>query len=105
MASRKIALKVDHVGMKFNMSKEKVDNLKEYFIKFIKKDLTYQEFWALKDVNFEVKKGDRVGIVGLNGAGKSTLLKVIAGVLKPTEGTVKTNGKIVPLLELGAGFD
>ena len=99
------ALKVEHVGMKFNLSKEKVDNLKEYFIKFVKKELTYQEFWALKDVNFEVQAGDRVGIVGLNGAGKSTLLKVISGVLKPTEGSVTTNGKIVPLLELGAGFD
>ena len=99
------ALKVEHVGMKFNLSKEKVDNLKEYFIKFVKKELTYQEFWALKDVNFEVQAGDRVGIVGPNGAGKSTLLKVISGVLKPTEGSVTTNGKIVPLLELGAGFD
>lgn len=105
MGKREIALSVDHVGMKFNMSKEKVDNLKEYFVKFVKKELTYQEFWALKDVSFHVKKGERVGIVGLNGAGKSTLLKVIAGVLKPTEGTVKTYGKIVPLLELGAGFD
>lgn len=105
MGKREIALSVDHVGMKFNMSKEKVDNLKEYFVKFVKKELTYQEFWALKDVSFKVKKGERVGIVGLNGAGKSTLLKVIAGVLKPTEGTVKTYGKIVPLLELGAGFD
>ena len=105
MAKKNVALKVDHVGMKFNLSKEKVDNLKEYFIKFVKKELTYQEFWALKDVNFTVKKGDRVGIVGLNGAGKRTLLKVIAGVLKPTEGKVITNGKIVPLLELGAGFD
>lgn len=105
MGKQDIALSVDHVGMKFNMSKEKVDNLKEYFVKFVKKELTYQEFWALKDVNFQVKKGERVGIVGLNGAGKSTLLKVIAGVLKPTEGSVKTCGKIVPLLELGAGFD
>ena len=105
MGKRDIALSVDHVGMKFNMSKEKVDNLKEYFVKFVKKELTYQEFWALKDVNFKVKKGERVGIVGLNGAGKSTLLKVIAGVLKPTEGSVTTYGKIVPLLELGAGFD
>lgn len=98
-------LKVDHVGMKFNLSKEKVDNLKEYVIRWLKRDLTYNEFWALKDVSFSLQKGDRLGILGLNGAGKSTLLKVVAGVLKPTEGTVMTKGKIVPLLELGAGFD
>ncbi len=98
-------LKVDHVGMKFNLSKEKVDNLKEYVIRWLKKDLSYNEFWALKDVSFSLEKGDRLGILGLNGAGKSTLLKVVAGVLKPTEGTVQTKGKIVPLLELGAGFD
>lgn len=98
-------LKVDHVGMKFNLSKEKVDNLKEYVIRWLKRELTYNEFWALKDVSFSLEKGDRLGILGLNGAGKSTLLKVVAGVLKPTEGTVMTKGKIVPLLELGAGFD
>jgi ABC-2 type transport system ATP-binding protein len=98
-------IKVDHVGMKFNLSEEKVDNLKEYVIKFIKRELRYQEFWALKDVSFQLNKGERLGILGLNGAGKSTLLKVIAGVLKATEGSVNIKGKIVPLLELGAGFD
>lgn len=91
--------------MKFNLSEEKVDNLKEYVIKLIKRELSYQEFWALKDVSFEVQQGDRLGILGFNGAGKSTLLKVIAGVFKATEGNVNVKGKIVPLLELGAGFD
>lgn len=98
-------IKVDKVGMKFNLSEEKVDNLKEHVIKVLKGQLRYQEFWALKDVSFELNKGERLGILGLNGAGKSTLLKVIAGVLKATEGSVNVKGKIVPLLELGAGFD
>ena len=101
----KPAVVVDNVSMKFNLSKEKVDNLKDYLIKFIKKEIKYNEFWALQNVDFEVKKGDRVGILGLNGAGKSTLLKVIAGVFKPTEGKVVRNGRLVPLLELGAGFN
>lgn len=105
MAKKALALQVDHVSMKFNLSSQKVDNMKEYFIKMIKKELMYQEFWALKDVNFDIQRGDRVGIMGMNGAGKSTLLKVIAGVLKPTEGSVRCFGKIAPLLELGAGFD
>ncbi len=91
--------------MKFNLSKEKVDSLKDYIIKSIKKEIKYNEFWALQNVSFTVEKGDRVGILGLNGAGKSTLLKVIAGVFKPTEGSVTKHGKMVPLLELGAGFD
>lgn len=98
-------LKVDHVSMRFNLSEVKVDNLKEYVIKMLKKELRFQEFWALNDISFELKKGDRLGILGFNGAGKSTLLKVIAGVLKPTNGKVSSKGKIVPLLELGAGFD
>ena len=101
----KPVLEVDHVSMQFNLSQEKVDNLKEYVIKLLKGQISYNEFWALKDVSFTLNKGDRLGILGMNGAGKSTLLKVIAGVLKATEGTVKTRGKIVPLLELGAGFD
>ena len=105
MAKNKEVLKVEHVGMKFNLSQEKVDNLKEYVIKLLKRQISYNEFWALKDINFSLNKGDRLGILGLNGAGKSTLLKVIAGVLKATEGTVVTKGKIAPLLELGAGFD
>lgn len=99
------AIKVEHVSMRFNLSAEKVDNLKEYVIKMLKKELHFQEFWALKDISFELKKGERLGILGLNGAGKSTLLKVIAGVLKATEGKVTKRGTVVPLLELGAGFD
>ena len=103
--SKQPAIIVDNVSMKFNLSKEKVDSLKDYIIKSIKKEIKYNEFWALQNVSFTVEKGDRVGILGLYGAGKSTLLKVIAGVFKPTEGSVTKHGKMVPLLELGAGFD
>ena len=101
----KEVVKVENVSMKFNLMENKVDNLKEYVIKLIKNELRYQEFWALKNISFAVNKGDRLGILGLNGAGKSTLLKIIAGVLKATEGKVTVKGKIAPLLELGAGFD
>ena len=100
----KTAIEVDNVSMKFNLSREKVDSLKDYIFK-TKREIQYNEFWALKNVSFSVEKGDRVGILGLNGAGKSTLLKVISGVFKPTEGHVDKHGKMVPLLELGAGFD
>lgn len=96
---------VEGLGVRFNLTEQKVDNLKEYFIRMVKRRLRYHEFWALKDVTFHVRKGWRVGILGLNGAGKSTLLKCVAGVLKPTEGSVNVTGNIVPLLGLGAGFD
>ena len=96
---------VEHVSMRFNLSSEKFDSFKEYVIKSLKKQVSYDEFWALKDVSFEVKRGDSLGLIGLNGSGKSTMLKTIAGVLKPTKGTVTVGGNIAPLIELGAGFD
>ena len=106
MAEKKnIALKVDDVSIKFNLSQEKLDSLKEFVFKFVQGKVKYDEFWALKNVSFELEKGDRLGILGLNGAGKSTILKVIAGVYRPTEGKVTRKGVIAPLLELGAGFD
>lgn len=95
----------DSVSLMFNKGTERVDNLKEYVVKMLKKQLLFQEFWALTDVSFQIQKGEAVGIVGLNGSGKSTLLKVISGVLKPTKGTITVNGSIAPLIELGAGFD
>ena len=101
----KKVIKVENVGMEFNLTQEKINDIKEYVIKLLKREIVYNEFWALKNISFEVKKGDRLGIVGLNGAGKSTLLKIISGVMKPTEGNVSVNGRVVPLLELGAGFD
>lgn len=101
----KEVLRVENVSMKFNLSSEKLDSIKEYFIKLVKRQIKYDEFWALKNISFTLEKGDRLGILGLNGAGKSTLLKVIAGVFKPTEGKVERKGRLAPLLELGAGFD
>ncbi len=101
----KEVLRVNNVSMRFNLSKEKIDSIKEYVIKFIKGQVKYNEFWALKNVSFTLNEGDRIGILGLNGAGKSTLLKVIAGVYKPSTGSVERNGVLAPLLELGAGFD
>ncbi len=98
-------IRLEKVGMQFNLSKEKVDSLKEYAIKLVKRELRFQEFWALKDISFAAEKGDRIGVLGLNGAGKSTLMKVVAGVFRPTEGTVMKKGVIAPLIELGAGFD
>ena len=103
--SNQPAIVVDNVSVLFNMNKEKVDNIKEYLIKLVTNKLHYNEFWALQDVSFTVQKGERVGVLGFNGAGKSTLLKTIAGVIKPTKGSVESHGIIAPMLELGAGFD
>lgn len=101
----KNAIEISNVSMTFNMSSEKVDSIKEYFIRLAKKNLFYKEFNALQGVKLEIKKGEVMGLVGFNGAGKSTLLKVIAGVLKPTTGEVKVDGTIAPMIELGAGFN
>ena len=99
------AIQVKNVTVRFNMASERIDNLKEYFVKLVKKELMFQEFLALKDISFSVKKGEAWGIVGTNGSGKSTLLKLICGILKPYKGEVLINGNIAPLIELGAGFD
>jgi ABC-2 type transport system ATP-binding protein/lipopolysaccharide transport system ATP-binding protein len=99
-----IVIDVENVGMEYNLNKEKVDNLKEYVIKFLKRQLKFHKFWALKNISFQIEKGGKFGIIGSNGAGKSTLLKIIAGVIRPTEGNIMIKGSIVPL-EIGSGFD
>jgi ABC-2 type transport system ATP-binding protein len=99
------AVEVKHVTMKFNMAKEKVDSLKEYVVKLLKRQLLFTSFTALEDISVTIQKGEVFGIVGLNGSGKSTLLKIISGIIKPTEGSVQATGSISPLIELGAGFD
>jgi len=98
-------ISVENVSMMFNLNKDKVLGMKEYVVKALQGRLNYEEFWALRDVSFEVKRGEIMGIMGFNGSGKSTLLKLIAGVFKPTKGSISVNGEIAPLLELGAGFD
>lgn len=96
---------VDHLSVRFNLATEQVDNLKEYVIKLAKHELMFQEFLALQDVSLKVKRGEAWGLIGTNGSGKSTLLKVVSGILQPYKGTVKTKGRIAPLIELGAGID
>lgn len=105
MSKNDIVIDVKDAAVRFNMASEKVDNLKEYVIKLVKHELMFQEFMALQDINFQVRKGESWGLVGTNGAGKSTLLKLICGVLKPYKGSVTVNGMMAPLIELGAGFD
>ena len=99
------AVELRDIEMHFNMSKEKLDSLKEYFLRLVQRKLMFEDFVALDKVSFDIPKGDVFGIVGLNGSGKSTLLKIISGILTPTKGSVNTHGTIAPLIELGAGFD
>ena len=102
---RDIIIKIEDVSIRFNLSTEKVDSLKDYLIRKIKGQIAYDEFWALQHINLNIERGDSVGLIGLNGSGKSTLLKTIAGVLKPTTGKITVGGTMAPLIELGAGFD
>lgn len=99
------SIEVNDVTMIFNMASEQLNNLKEYFIKLMRHELFFQEFRALKNISFQVKPGEVIGLVGTNGSGKSTMLKIIAGVLEPSEGECIVRGNIAPLIELGAGFD
>ncbi len=105
MEEKKVMIEVNNATVRFNMANQQVNNLKEYMIKLMKKELMFQEFFALREIDLTVKRAEAWGIVGTNGSGKSTLLKLICGILKPYQGTVSVYGKIAPLIELGAGFD
>jgi len=98
-------IQISDATIRFNIASERIDNIKEYFVKFFKGTLHFKEFLALKNINFEVKRGESWGVVGNNGAGKSTLLKLICGIIAPDKGGIAVNGRISPILELGAGFD
>jgi ABC-type polysaccharide/polyol phosphate transport system ATPase subunit len=108
-----IMVKADHVSMRFNLGIEKGFSFKQGFVDLFnfkkrrekKAKKAENDFWALTDVDFEIKRGEVVGLIGSNGAGKSTMLKIVAGVLKPTKGSVAAYGNICPMIELGAGFD
>ena len=99
------AVEVNNVTMRFNLAREKVDSLKEYFVRNVKRNNIRDEFYAVKDISFQIEKGDSFAIVGSNGSGKSTLLKMIAGIYKPTKGNINVRGTVAPMIELGAGFD
>ncbi len=105
MNKEKVMIDVNNVTVRFNLSSQKIDNLKEYFVKLIKRQLMFQEFIAVNNVSFQVKKGEAWGLIGTNGSGKSTLLKAISGIIKPYKGSIAINGSVAPLIELGAGFD
>ncbi|MCI6676432.1 MAG: ABC transporter ATP-binding protein [Clostridiales bacterium] len=105
MEDNKIMLDIQDVSMRFMMTNDKVTSIKEMMTQMVKGKIHFKEFWALRNVSFQVKKGEVVGIIGRNGAGKSTILKIISGIMKPTGGNVVRNGNIVPMLELGSGFD
>ena len=100
-----MVIQAEHISLCYKMTYDRVKSLKEYIVQLLRGKVHYEEFWALSDVSFSIEKGEVLGIIGNNGAGKSSLLKVISGILKPTEGTVKVNGTVVPMLELGSGFD
>ena len=105
MDEKKVMIDVDHVTIRFNLANQKVDNLKEYFVKLLKRELMFQEFLAVKDVSFQVREGEAWALVGSNGSGTSTMLKAISRILKPYKGSISVNGTVAPLIELGAGFD
>ena len=105
MSEKRLMVDVDDVTIRFNLASQKIDNLKEYFIKLIKRELMFQEFLAVKDISLKIHAGESWALIGTNGSGKSTLLKAISGILKPHKGNITVYGSVAPLIELGAGFD
>ena len=105
VSEEKAMIEVRNVTMQYRMMNDRISNLKEYIIKRLKRHLEFEYFTALDDVSFSVKRGEVLGLIGHNGAGKSTILKIISGIVKPTKGSVHIGGNIVPMLELGSGFD
>ncbi len=98
------AIELQNVSVRFRLPVERVATVKEYAIRWLQRRLEHRDLWALRDVSFQVGKGEIFGVVGANGAGKTTLLKVIARVLHPSEGRVRVKGSVAPILELGGGF-
>ena len=103
--SKKTMIEVSDVTMQFRLNNDKILSLKEFVTTALRGKLQYNKFTALEHISFELKRGQTLGLIGRNGAGKSTLLKIISGILKPTEGRVSCYGNVVPMLELGSGFD
>ena len=103
-ASQEPVIRFENVAVLYRVPHERVSGIKEYAVRMLQRRISYDEFWALQDISFEVGQGEVFGVIGRNGAGKSTMLKVMARVLHPTRGRVVMRGKVAPLLELGAGF-
>lgn len=103
--SKECVVDIKDATVRFNMASESINNLKEYFVKFVNRELMFKEFLALQNVNLKINRGESWGIIGTNGSGKSTLLKLTCGILKPYKGSVRVYGSVAPLIELGAGFD
>lgn len=105
MNRNEVMIEINDMTIEYKLANERIDSMKEFLIAFLTKKISFERFQALKNISFDVNKGDVVGIIGHNGAGKSTMLKAISGILKPASGTVNCRGRVVPMLELGSGFD
>lgn len=106
MEEKQVLIEADDLTMKFRLPNQKINNLREMYVKMLKNKLKYRDFYALKDVSLKIYKGEGLAIIGRNGSGKSTLLKILTQIIKPTSGTLKVYSEnIIPLLQLGSGFD